>query len=141
MTDTRKQIIELIEPYMEKDLVDWCIVIAKNYIWYKKISHTIWWLVYLYWIELPFRHSFADDYKDSLLKILGHYDITAVLKYIDFRDKIAIVYNDNYIKFITIRPNIITWYSLKYYIPNKPLHLYTEQEEKDLLELLLKLTK
>ena len=24
-------------------------------------------------------------------------------------------------------------------IPNKPLHLYTEQEEKDLLELLLKL--
>ncbi len=132
MTDTRKQIIELIEPYMEKDLVDWCIVIAKNYIWYKKISHTIWWLVYLYWIELPFRHSFADDYKDSLLKILGHYDITAVLKYLDNKFDFQLSLNNAW-------ELIIVNYDKTYRLPNKPLSLYSETEEKDLLELLLKL--
>lgn len=60
-------------------------------------------------------------------------DITAVLKYIDEK---------TWNWFIIMWDKIILSAYLKdESIPNKPLNLYTEQEEKDLLELLLMNTK
>lgn len=79
-------------------------------------------------------------------------EITAVLKYIEK--------NIEYIKRILIKEDIIEiekgiytwtqfnseekpskifWWSIYYEIPNKPLHLFSEIEEQELLSLLLKL--
>ena len=73
--------------------------------------------------------------------ILGHYDITFVFDYINsinlwwvwpyYFDSISFSK-----KYYILTP---TWDNNYANIPRKPLHLYTEQEEKDLLELLLKL--
>ena len=139
MWETRKQIIELIEPYMDKTLSEWAIL---N--WYSNEINI--WEYYTYW-------SYADWYfetningyelrfqrlKDNwnwdiwyyqIEKIIWHYDITAVLKYInklwywieiDRFGKVFILTNNSFIL-------------------NKPLHLYTEQEEKELLDILTKL--
>ncbi len=88
----------------------------------------------MHWVWVTLRSEIDD--------IIWHYDITAVLKYIE-------TYEDFYTEFdwpanriepfkfiITDLQDNIIWE-----MPNKPLHLYTEQEEKELLELLLKLTK
>ncbi len=113
MTETREAIIKLIEPYMDKTLHENMLVRYK------------WWIYYLrdvwYW------NNFND---------IGSYDITAVLKYIDD--------NSWYIEWYYLAGGDINIYENMLYptersIPNKPLHLYTEQEEKDLLELLTKL--
>ena len=139
MWETRKQIIELISDYMDKTLSEWAIL---N--WYSNEINI--WEYYTYW-------SYADWYfetningyelrfqrlKDNwnwdiwyyqIEKIIWHYDITAVLKYInklwywieiDRFGKVFILTNNSFIL-------------------NKPLHLYTEQEEKELLDILTKL--
>jgi hypothetical protein len=70
-------------------------------------------------------------------KIIWHYDITAVLKYIQS------------IKWRTLKIRFLGYFEiydiypdgerLMWYINNIPLRLYTKQKEKELLELLLKL--
>ena len=74
----------------------------------------------------------AKDYK-----IIWHYDITAVLKYID--SKWYNIHNEQNNWVIYVYKS--DWFDNPYLwiIQFKPLHLYTEQEEKELLELLLKL--
>ncbi len=63
-------------------------------------------------------------------------EITAVLKYIN---------NSLYVKEIVVWNKEISiliqqdWKYWSEFILNKPLHLYTDQEKKDLLKLLLKL--
>ena len=115
MTETRKAIIELIELFMNKTLCEWCLFIDDL------------WNYYTYDNKLP---------KWLIRKIIGYYDITAVLKY--FLPKYVISNYNNKEIFIND-----TWIpesrELWWIIPNKPLHLYTEKEEKDLLKLLLKL--
>jgi len=93
MNETRKKIIELIEPY------------------------------------------FAEWQTD--------YDITAVIKYV--KDKwwfISANYKPCLAELDIIYIEIWKWiweYQIKWYFPPKPLYLYTEQEEKKLLQILLSL--
>lgn len=135
MNDTRKQIIELIEPYMMKDLVDGCIV-----------EFMSWWFFRLK--ETPFYDKKTDQYytvtpyaeiENYIRRPLWHYDITAVLKYIKQVHWVyfSITPNCMFIKIMVedwINPIHSIWM-----FPNKPLHLYTEQEEKDLLNILVNL--
>jgi len=120
MTDTRKAIIELIEPYMIKDWVKWCLYIVKTE---------------LTWMETMYENDWSFALRKD--KIVWHYDITSVLKYI---------WNHNWNFQQTYKDDFIwmTWRNLEMSIsdiaiPNKPLHLYTEQEDKKLLQLLIKL--
>ena len=88
-------------------------------------------------------NSIEESIKEWLwwAKILGHYDITAVLKYIEERV--------DWIDFISENKDVATIYYIDWFwerfldevinIPNKPLHLYTQQEDKELLKLLKKL--
>ena len=128
ITDTRKKIIELMEPYMDKTLSFGCYYYPE--VWKK------------YWEPKPseLKKYISKKWEEPVIvKILWHYDITAVLKYIS--DK---VWNRN------IRYMWITQYEIllqdtrqemyiNIWLRNKPLHLYTEQEDKALLELLTKL--
>ena len=80
--------------------------------------------------------DYTEYYKDNQIEIIGHYDITAVLKLIcdSTRDFIWDSRYDYWLEEIYI---FTEWKIEK--IPNKPLHLYTEQEEIDLLKLLKEL--
>lgn len=131
MNDIRREIIDLIEPYMDKALSSGCIISdSLKYIPYNDIEIFILIEEYDEKTEIPVH---------IIDKILWHYDITAVLKYIN-----AIVWESN-IREVRITQNYIEvdikWevYIETLEIPNKPLTLYTEQEEKALLELLTKL--
>ena len=87
MNETRKQIIELIEPYMDKTLSEWCLILYRWFytpilteqrkLWINKDwnyfqlfqfwnMQKIW--DFIYWAEF---------------EIIWHYDITAILKYIN----------------------------------------------------------
>lgn len=143
ITELDKQIIEIIEPYMDKTLSFGCVLDYKKrgreyiYIDDREIINIKTW--YLLWYN-----------KWDISEILWHYDITAVLKYIGsvvwkdwngndidyychaYRTEIHLketrIWNDNN------EIELLTWV-----FPNKPLHLYTEEEDKALLELLQKL--
>jgi len=129
MNETRKQIIELIWDYMDKSLIEWCYMQTQiwlyKYLWEEFESNNFkWWPNYL-----------ADNWKwivnfnkNTITKIIGHYDITAVLKYIDNYNFWSIRITENEI--------VTSLWDKNACIPNKPLILYTEQEEKELLELL-----
>jgi hypothetical protein len=152
MRETRKQLIEILEPYMDKTLSEGCWVEYRDKYWTERT------------IMLDWRHQiFSDKFSNYVLnwihkvdlcitctdiqnreyrreyiptKILGHYDITAVLKYIN--KKWYTINNSE------IRGDwIIDWkeYEDKYFwhIKYRPLNLYSEQQEADLLELLKKL--
>ena len=134
INETRRAIIELIEPYMNKTLSKWCL--------YQFQNETIEEITNSYSI---FDLSAIIEGREAWdTEIIWHYDITAVLKF--FHTKIPRNYPwecwillqrqwfvDD-VKFsIPFRKNS------KKYIPNKPLYLYTEEEDKQLLELLLKL--
>ena len=155
MNKLQQEIIEIIEPYMDKTLSEGCLIELLDWDKYRKHFRIIEDLCKDWdspsmnfrtinvsnirkamdkWIE--HLHEDWDDYK-----IIWHYDITAVLKYI----------NEN--KNFDWRVDINWWINLYTIgddysdvqnfteLPYKPLHLYTEQENKDLLELLKKLWK
>lgn len=136
MGDIRKQIIELIEPYMYKDLSEG--VLYETTTW--RINSLWDWNDIFIDIEPDWIYERWEDWRDKD-KIIWHYDINAIWGYINsinlwwvwpyYFDSIAIS-KDYYI----LTP---TWDNDYARIPNKPLHLYTEQEEKDLLDLLLKI--
>jgi len=135
MKETRKQLIEMLSDYMDKTLSDGCLIKHEDKIytyWDVYYIETERWESFLYW-TYDWRISYFEWYK-----ILWHYDITAVLKYIcnwwwDYN-------SSNDILYIDIETNVL-WKWVVYHIPNKPLHLYSEDEEKDLLKLLKNLWK
>jgi len=160
MTEARKQIIELIEPYMDKTLSEGCLsyvndndnlYIAKQIRWDTDINF-IWDIYIIDSIDNTWDTLYKDRYVNvyyndtteldyGLVKakylqwqILWHYDLSAVLKYINIKTETQYlnptIFND---KINLFRHNG------KDKIPNKPLHLYTKQEEISLLNLLLKL--
>lgn len=122
MNKTRKAIIDLIEPYMDKTLSEWCLIKTKHKE-YDKITVKRNNLLY-FWLENPIPSNWIEI-------IIWHYDITAVENFLDMLWYTFFIHNQ--LMWI-IKDNKTIWI-----IPNKPLHLYTEQEEKDLLELLTKL--
>lgn len=137
MTDTRKQIIELIEPYMSKDFNTWLYYRKTNWdieivwdVWlfnHKLENKNNWKLVTNHWLWV----KSLDDMKEWGYQIIWHYYTTAVLRCIwkqkilwhyDYDEWYFEFFNDNWTLFCKIK--------------DIPLHLYTEQEDKDLLESL-----
>jgi len=149
MNKIRQEIIKLIEPYMEKDLSEWCLVknisscITKDELFkgYNRASLT-WkkWHIYFKYIwDWDLIKDFEKTNWDSKdLKILWHYDISAVLKYIDKNFSWTNEFDYEYI--YLYENQMMSWMKreeLK--LPNKPLYLYSEEQEADLLKLLKKL--
>ena len=130
MNNTRKEIINLIQDYMDKTLSEWCLIIHNNsyvkmkdnvlYEWKNIIGLTNWLLV----TELRLKEWIWN-------KILWHYENMALLKYIKSKNIRLLKFDwEDFIYRAKEADFIIKW---------KPLNLYNEQEEKDLLQLLLKL--
>ena len=136
--ETRKQIIELIEPYMDKTLSEGCLI--KWYFIYDKVNDNWSWDIFGLYHNMNVDEICLRHWCDNDFKILWHYDITAVLKYIDnsYRDKRWIPHWDILVELTPWDIHINIWEEL-YMVPNKPLHLYTEEEDKNLLELLKKI--
>lgn len=135
--ETRKAIIELIEPYMDKTLSEWCLVKIKQIKNYYEYRYTLCAVDCDLLNELKNIEKWDTENTDDIIDytIIWHYDITAVLKYISKKIPVISI-GDERIHSHLYKDWI--WRS-DVNIPNKPIHLYSEQEEKDLLELLLKL--
>lgn len=138
ITETRKAIIELISDYMDKTLNEWCLI--NNYF-------IIWNMLYWNWTECFLEeikndcviYFYMTDYNNKetfyldIDKIILHYDITVVFSFID-KQWFYISHNWRW------EFRIYDWENnTKWFIKNKPLHLYAEEEDKQLLDLLLKL--
>ena len=126
MDKLQTQITEYIKDYMDKTLSegclfgDWTVLDKKHFF---KISE----------------NKTAVEFKwfNYYTEILGHYDITAVETFIlkiQWKSWTSI----NLIKEWKYKEIGCKWW-INIVYPNKPLHLYSEQEKKDLLELLKKL--
>lgn len=154
MTETRKAIIELIELYMDKTLSEWCLIKpdwdnweyncilykSDKYIWLYKIWTIPVQRVDFSWWYSNFETIYIDDFKnkEEEYKIIWHYDITSVLKYIAIEKWIR--YTEHWDDHIYFYDEIsdISIGKIAFKIHSKPLHLYTEEEEKELLNLLIK---
>ena len=119
ITETRKDIIELIEPYMDKTKE---VQIKTNQIF---ISEE--WFYERTWDKI-LCINFIDTY-------LGFYDITSIEKYIISKWYEIQIDNDSEWD----EKYILYFWKYVGNFNNKPLHLYTEEEDKQLLDLLIKL--
>jgi len=147
-----KEILEIIEPYMDKTLSFGCIFKR----WkdtYKYVDMWSNWIIITdCWdLEDVIDASYFDKISDSITErfermkesckkefdIIGHYDITAVLKYIEgnIQDKDSIILS---VYWELQKINTDTWDYIEtlFDTKNKPLHLYTEEEQANLLRLL-----
>ena len=130
MTEAQQKILEIIKEYTNKTLKEWCIVHLKSWKYSKILKEDIW--NNEAYIQYEYDWSSSCHFnKKEITENLWHYDITAVLKYI--------MWNDFYIECISKIIIRDAWDDYIWDLPNKPLHLYSEQEEKDLLELLINL--
>jgi len=127
ITETRKAIIELIEPFMNKTLSFGC------YLSYGEEIH-------IFCLPENDRNNIISIFNDNTnwiediedFKVLWHYGITAIFNFIKSKWNYTVeVYWD------TIW---IAW-EFEYEFQNKPLHLFTEEEDKQLLEILTNLSK
>jgi hypothetical protein len=129
MTEERKSIIELIEPFMNKELVKWCWIynkFTKNYTLFENVN----------WTK---KDILA---RKDIIKILWHYDITAVLEYIEINKSKTAMVELVWKHFYIIEYKKWDNYKKCYWeIPKKPLHLFSEEEEKYLLNKLKELWK
>jgi len=134
MNKTRKAIIEIIEPYMDKSLEFGCL-----------LKHNSQWDIVryigdnnLYWKSWLWDYDSEDEIY-FFNTIIWHYDITSLIKYIVGTWRFY-GWDSCWITPYIIEFQYNDWTAKEYEsIPNKPLHLYTEQEEKGLLELITKL--
>ena len=144
MIETRKELIELLEPYMDKTLSYGCLVNVDTR--HKDLQiHSIMILKEnWYWTainELWQMCSFTQP--EIRTKILWHYDITAVLKYI-WKEVYTYTYTS-----LTLWDRLVIFKNFRdlddnrdfIEIPNKSLYLYTEQQEEELLISLKQLWK
>lgn len=145
-----KEILALIEPYMDKELREGCLLQSlkkDKYREYFRIFQNLckdWDSPNDNYMMLNISRTRLASNEDTErlnegelyeYKILWHYDITAVLKYAIMEWNWYYGYDETDWISIYISPEKVEIEQ----IPNKPLHLYTEKEQKDLLELLLKL--
>lgn len=137
MNKTRQEIISLIWDYMDKTLSFWCIIKM-----FDGNNETDYWIYicvdeHFLYQDNP-EWSLFEPEKDSDYKIIWHYDITAVLKYIESKADYTRTSQKWIITILKDKLHMfINWYDI--FLSKKPLHLYTESEEKDLLNLLIKL--
>ena len=145
MNETRKELINILSEHMDKTLSEGCLVETRHnwdmnypnewFIISNKYNYEL--IFYSHWQKVVVsRKEFNDVY---LYKILGHYDITAVLKYVESKSILFDVWKFppwekeiEILVFLTKEDEVVR-------LPFKPLHLYTEKQEKDLLELLKKI--
>ena len=151
-----KEIMEIIQEYMDKTLSEGCYIEVwenscdicspweycghkRNYE-YSRIQEDNTFKVDLDRYTMEDFNEIYTWYKDPTYwcKILGHYDITAVLKCIKSFHWIMCYCFDDWDKFqiYKLADTEGFWY---FYIPNKPLHLFSEKENEDLLKLLKQL--
>jgi hypothetical protein len=137
LTETRKDIIKLVDSYMNKTLSEWCLVKDPSNQIAKIISiHENFYNVYYIWIWL------GVIARNCSLEIIWHYDITAVLKH--FRKLWIFIWFLNETNEITLYNNkydCLDWKNSIWRFPEKPLHLYDTNEEENLLKLLQSLNK
>lgn len=154
ITETRKAIIRLISDYMDKTLSEWCLIYYEEWFvdfkyhksWRKRVRDIVWYYIFrefegsdiraTNWALLYLERYWYRENEKPFYQIIGHYDITAVFKYINskfYNYSNSKWYLSDNIKVDCIRNNFIE------YIPNKPLHLFNEKEDDDLYNLLLKL--
>lgn len=141
MNKLQQEIIEIIEPYMCSNIKPWLLILNKKWdialvydVNYDDKNERL--LLCTHW----FWYINSQEIEIWLYKIIWHYDITAVLKYIYSKWYYWSYYSKNCIEFadkncVDDQEDWTTEFSIK----NKPLHLYTEEENKDLLQLLKKL--
>jgi len=142
MTETQKEIIEIIEPFMDKSLNKWCLVqlwllTEKKYRLQTILNSEERWLINYYTLINSDNQIAEKTYRD-FIKVIWHYDITAVLKYINEYFEIRLNRTWKYFELYNWW-EVIDYDNEELIIPNKPLHLYTEEENKNLLELLKQL--
>lgn len=134
LTETRKAIIEFIETFMDKVVDRWCLI--KYWDWYAYVYNVIsnWkkTIVMTHWVwDMSLDDiEFDDDYQ-----IIWCYEMTAVSKFIMSTGFMRVEFYDS-----TISISEDDWYN-ETQIPSKPLHLYTEEEDKQLLKILTNLVK
>lgn len=147
MTETRKKIIELISPYMDNMLSEGCLIQDENWEIYKFLKMCeSWWSFDTIWIGKSFNRFY---YPMKSNKILWHYDLSAVLKCIyteceKRKGSTSFSWDSFWVEIYRDGDEYIEedeeYIEDEYlHFPNKPLHLYTEEEDKNLLEILLKL--
>lgn len=151
MNETRKQIIEIIEPYMDKTLSQGCYIKPLYFKEEQEIAMVLWINVTYdrHWDEYKFlKIDRKIQWEDQIVfddrEIIGHYDITTVLKYIQQKSdesKWKTPWYWEWYEAIYLREDMLSWKTAVngLLIPNKPLHLFSDTEEKDLLELLHKI--
>jgi len=132
MNETRKEIIGLIEPYMNKELSEWVFMRIQTVEWENALVQKKC-LQYFFDVE---KSSYCKFPWHSVSEILWHYDITAVLKCIR---KVWKYWAVAITSIWVIIWNKWEWFKKIWDVPEKPLNLYSEQEDKNLLELLKKL--
>ena len=143
MTTERTKIIELLADYMDKTLRFGCLIELEDgieYFWCdEQESRVKNWTYYKSWYWNWDYGSWENDRK--LKRIIWHYSMDAVLKYIEKESGYAAIL-DNWF----FQPCDDDWVRVHHdwdyelfldAIPNKPLQTYTNQEDKELLELLL----
>lgn len=143
ITETRKKIIEILEPYMNKTLSEGCLIKTKpvqigwgivNF--WKIIFLDKDWEIGIFYEQANYlyKYNLEEEKKEYLwnwiIKIIWHYNITAVLKFIKNKWDYTVEFHEDFIW--------IVW-QVDYAIPNNPLHLYTQEEDEHLLEILTKL--
>ena len=139
MTETRKKLVQLLEPYMEKELDVWSIIEYNNKLGLHQIFIKEWDFFYIkplyynWWILIR-KKVLEKEINEKLCKNIWHYDISAVFKYI-YNSWKVIMNNDISIYEKEIFLEYKQWMKM-IKILNKPLHVYTEDEEKDLLKRL-----
>ena len=143
------EIISIIWDYMDKTLCEWCLIESKELSLYPENEAELWEILivgrfYNQWNVNIKNFKIMNEYTEGLQNfdfedllsytIIWYYDITAVLKYL-LKTKLRKTYYDNRYYYFNFN-----WdNSIDIFIPNKPLHLYTEEEKQNLLDLLLKL--
>lgn len=135
MNNIRPAIIALIQWYMDKTLIEGCLLKIKSD---DSFNDLITKLVSVFQDEELDSELYTDKFhtqnwffrRDNIIN-LWHYDITAVFKYIA---SFWFYVEHNSMDRITI--NTDKWL---FFLPNKPLHLYNELEEAELLNILLQI--
>lgn len=129
-----KEIMEIIQDYMDKTLSEGCWI--RKWTIYWKVLFIDDWSVYNKW---DIFYSRDNGKKEDRIERgqtyinLWHYDTTALLKYIHIK-----------LNYVRLEDNecfcihTMMWEGL-WQFPNKPLHLYTEEENNNLIDLLNKL--
>lgn len=131
--------MEIVQPYMDKTLSEGCLFTVFYDIGIKKIDHIIWDYINDLYLMPEHKTEWHKKDDDVVKEVLGHYDITALERCIKsklkYMTRIDVCWWDRHFTVVW------GWGKSLFSIPDKPPHLYTEGQNKTLLEWLKKLWK